>query len=123
MDLGYRDFLGQLLKTFPDQAEDVKAYCDKLRELGGQFPLFHLQLSGPRWLSYQDLKRQGIFNSRMTLQRAIKDRGFSPGILLSSNCRRWSEEEVQKWLLGRPSEPRPDYRRTKYKEVAARGAA
>lgn len=123
MDMGYRDFRGTLLKTFPDEAEDVKCYCDKLRELGEQFPRFHLQLSGPRWLSYEELRQQGIFRSRMTLMRAIQMFGFPPGILLSPNCRRWCEVEVQKWLLSRPSEPRPDYRRTKYKEVAARAAA
>ena len=60
-----------------------------------------------RRLRYADLERLGVVNNRETLQNWIRDRGFPRGQLTGPNSRTWSEAEVQKWLDGRPTNPKP----------------
>jgi predicted DNA-binding transcriptional regulator AlpA len=54
-------------------------------------------------LRFPDLIARGLFNSRMTLKRAIDTQGFPPGILITPNARAWEEAEVDAWLASRPS--------------------
>lgn len=53
-------------------------------------------------LRFADLKARGIFGSRMTLWRAIKQRGFPQPIKLSAGCNAWPEAEVDAWIASRP---------------------
>ena len=50
---------------------------------------------------FNDLKRHGIVNNRMTLWRWIKDQGFPEGVLLGPNSRAWLVQEVHSWLENR----------------------
>jgi len=54
-------------------------------------------------LRFPDLVARGIFNSRMTLKRAIDAQDFPPGILLTPNSRAWREDEVEAWIASRPA--------------------
>jgi predicted DNA-binding transcriptional regulator AlpA len=56
-----------------------------------------------RMLRFPDLIARGLFNSRMTLKRAIDAQGFPPGILITPNARAWDETEIDAWLANRPS--------------------
>jgi predicted DNA-binding transcriptional regulator AlpA len=56
-----------------------------------------------RLLRYKDLHEMGIAGSRPTLDRNIKNLGFPPGRLLSPNVRVWTEEEVEAWIVSRPT--------------------
>jgi hypothetical protein len=68
---------------------------------------------------------QKPFGSAASLRRAIQDRGFPPGRLLSANVRVWAVSEVRAWLDALPSEPQPKpqlerhYRRGATKSEAA----
>jgi hypothetical protein len=55
-------------------------------------------MSIPRLLAYSDLEQSGIVNNRTQLSRNIKDLGFPEGFLISSNARRWTEDEVSEWV-------------------------
>jgi hypothetical protein len=59
------------------------------------------------WLSFDDLRRAGIVDSRKTLpdwQRDPRVR-FPLGRLLAPNTRRWSKRhEIDPWLASRPIE-------------------
>jgi predicted DNA-binding transcriptional regulator AlpA len=55
-------------------------------------------MSVPRLLAYSDLEQCGIVNNRTQLSRNIKDLGFPEGFLISSNARRWTEDEVAEWV-------------------------
>jgi predicted DNA-binding transcriptional regulator AlpA len=54
-------------------------------------------------LRFPDLVAIGLFNSRMTLKRAIDSQGFPEGMLLTPNCRAWREDEVEAWVAARPT--------------------
>ena len=54
-------------------------------------------------LRFPDLIARGLFNSRMTLKRAIDTQGFPPGVLITPNARVWSEDEVNAWVASRPA--------------------
>lgn len=54
-------------------------------------------------LRFPDLVAIGVFNSRMTLKRAINSQGFPAGVLLTPNCRVWREDEVDAWIATRPT--------------------
>jgi predicted DNA-binding transcriptional regulator AlpA len=56
-----------------------------------------------RLLRFPDLIARGLFNSRMTLKRAIDTQGFPPGVLITPNARAWSEDEVNAWVASRPA--------------------
>jgi all-trans-retinol 13,14-reductase len=43
---GYDNFVKQLVKFFPDEEENLKAYCNKLIETCNSFPLYNLQNTG-----------------------------------------------------------------------------
>ena len=58
-----------------------------------------------RLLRFPDLIARGLFNSRMTLKRAIDTQGFPPGVLITPNARAWGEDEVNAWT--RPQKGRP----------------
>ena len=58
-------------------------------------------------LRYRDLKERGVVKNRPTLQNWIRDRGFPPGQLTGPNSRTWGEAEVEAWLAGRPTAPKP----------------
>jgi hypothetical protein len=55
-------------------------------------------MSVPRLLAYSDLEQCGIVNNRTQLSRNIKYLGFPEGFLISSNARRWTEDEVAEWV-------------------------
>lgn len=61
-------------------------------------------MSSQKWLTYRDLKERGIFNSRMTLSRAVETLGFPRGRLITPNSRKWPEDEVVSWIACRPEE-------------------
>ena len=54
-------------------------------------------------IDYSDLVDRRIFNSRMSLKRAIDDQGFPPGRLITPNRRVWDEAEVAAWVESRPT--------------------
>jgi hypothetical protein len=59
------------------------------------------------WLSFDDLKRAGIVNSRKTLREWQRDTriNFPPGKLLAPSTRRWSKQhDIDPWLESRPVE-------------------
>ena len=56
-----------------------------------------------RLLRFPDLIARGLFNSRMTLKRAIDTQGFPPGVLITPNARAWGEDEVNAWVASRPA--------------------
>jgi predicted DNA-binding transcriptional regulator AlpA len=58
------------------------------------------------YVDYHGLVSKGVFNSRMTLWRAIRDHGFPPGILITPNRRAWTEDEVGAWIALRPTAPK-----------------
>jgi predicted DNA-binding transcriptional regulator AlpA len=66
-----------------------------------------------KWIRYNDLVAKGVFNSRMTLKRAIDDQDFPPGVLITPNARVWDEAEVDAWIAARPSARKPSTRKTK----------
>jgi hypothetical protein len=53
------------------------------------------------------LIREGVFASRMTLWRAIRDRGFPAGVLITPSRRVWDEHEVKAWISSRPTAKKP----------------
>jgi predicted DNA-binding transcriptional regulator AlpA len=61
-------------------------------------------------IHYADLVAKGIVNSRMTLKRIIDNQGFPPGIRVTPNSRAWIEEDVDAWIVGRPSARKPSTR-------------
>jgi Prophage CP4-57 regulatory protein (AlpA) len=54
-----------------------------------------------------ELIKRGVFNSRMTLWRAIRDRGFPEGILITPSRRVWREADVDAWIASRPTGKKP----------------
>jgi predicted DNA-binding transcriptional regulator AlpA len=60
-----------------------------------------------KFLDYSDLKERGVAPSRMTHKRMIDNEGFPPGRLISPNRRVWTEEEVEEWLVARPTARKP----------------
>jgi predicted DNA-binding transcriptional regulator AlpA len=56
-----------------------------------------------RLLRFPDLIARGLFNSRMTLKRAIDTQGFPPGVLITPNARAWDEAAIDAWLASRPA--------------------
>ena len=59
------------------------------------------------WLSFDDLKRAGIVDSRKTLREWQRDPRirFPLGKLLAPNTRRWNKRsEIDPWLASRPVE-------------------
>jgi hypothetical protein len=59
------------------------------------------------WLSFADLRRAGIVDSRKTLRDWQRDPRvrFPLGKLLAPNTRRWSKQrEIDPWLASRPVE-------------------
>jgi predicted DNA-binding transcriptional regulator AlpA len=54
-------------------------------------------------LRFPDLIARGLFNSRMTLKRAIDTQGFPPGVLITPNARVWDEAAIDAWLASRPA--------------------
>jgi predicted DNA-binding transcriptional regulator AlpA len=68
---------------------------------------------------FPDLVARGIFNSRMTLKRAIDALGFPPGILLTPNSRAWREDEVEAWIASRPAARKASIRKPDPKSTEA----
>ena len=56
----------------------------------------------PTYLRFPDLKKKKIVNSRVQLDKLIRDQGFPPGYWLSANVLAWAEPEVEVWLKTRP---------------------
>jgi len=54
-------------------------------------------------LGFKDFNDMGLFNSPMTMKRAIDNQGFPPGRLVTPNARRWTEDEVTAWIANRPT--------------------
>ena len=65
-----------------------------------------------RLIRYVDLVAKGIVNSRMTLKRLIDNQGFPPGILVTPNSRAWVEDDVDAWVVSRPSARKPSTRKS-----------
>jgi hypothetical protein len=59
------------------------------------------------YLRFRDLKARGIVNNWPTLTNRIKKYGFPPGRLIGPNARAWTEQEVEAWIAGRPTGPKP----------------
>jgi hypothetical protein len=59
-----------------------------------------------RRLRFADLRDLGIVNNRVTLQNWIHKRNFPGGQLTGPNSRTWGEDEVRRWLDGRPTAPK-----------------
>jgi hypothetical protein len=55
-------------------------------------------------IRFRDLKARGIVNNWPSLKNLVEKAGFPPGRMLSSNCRTWTEEEVDEWYRNRPVE-------------------
>ncbi len=43
---GYENFISTLLKDFPDDEDDLRAYCDEIRDICSRFPLYNLRTGG-----------------------------------------------------------------------------
>jgi hypothetical protein len=59
-----------------------------------------------RRLRFADLLERGIIRNRTTLKNWVDQRGFPPGQLTGPNSRTWGEDDVQRWIDARPSEPK-----------------
>ena len=55
----------------------------------------------PALLSFADLKRCGLFNSRSSLSRARKFRRFPSPIRINSQAARYAKVDVEAWLRDR----------------------
>jgi predicted DNA-binding transcriptional regulator AlpA len=55
----------------------------------------------PRYLDFKDLQSAGIVGNRTQLSRLITKYAFPQGFLLTSNARRWAEEDVAAWVDAR----------------------
>ena len=71
-----------------------------------------------KWIRYTDLVAKGVFNSRMTLKRAIDAQDFPPGVLITPNARVWDEAEVDAWIAARPAARKPSTRQVKSQSSA-----
>jgi predicted DNA-binding transcriptional regulator AlpA len=60
-----------------------------------------------KWLRFKDLVSNGIVSSRMTLLRLIEHEGFPEGVLISPNARAWDQEQVDAWIVRRPTVRKP----------------
>jgi hypothetical protein len=58
-------------------------------------------------LRYSDLKERGIVNNRVTLKGWIQRIGFPEGQMTGPNTRTWGEDEVEDWLVSRPTAAKP----------------
>jgi hypothetical protein len=52
---------------------------------------------------YKHLKAAHIFESRMTLKRAVDEGRFAPGRMITPNVRGWTDAEVEALLENSPS--------------------
>lgn len=43
---GYENFIGHLVKDFPEEENAITAYCDKIKEMCSKFPLYNLETGG-----------------------------------------------------------------------------
>ena len=67
---------------------------------------------------FSDLKAAGLFNSRMTLDRAIARGAFPTGrVLPGGNTRIWTDEEIYETLAECSTEKLPDRRPAKRKSA------
>ena len=74
---------------------------------------------------FADLKAAGLFNSRMTLDRAIARGDFAPGRLMG-NCRIWTSAEILELLARCPTDKQVGPKRPKLKasrEASSEAAA
>ncbi len=60
------------------------------------------------FLTFDDLRESGLFNSLMTLRRAIATQGFPTGFLVTPNRRLWKSLDVQNWIETRPTAARAE---------------
>jgi hypothetical protein len=58
----------------------------------------------PVFVRFHDLRAAGIVSNWPQLYNLIDDYGFPAGVMLSPNCRVWNVEDVQSWLVSRPTE-------------------
>ena len=58
-----------------------------------------------RLVRFPYLQERGIADHRAQVQRLVKDHGFPPGFLLSSNVRVWEVADVEGWLARRRDAP------------------
>jgi predicted DNA-binding transcriptional regulator AlpA len=64
-----------------------------------------------KWLRFPDLVEKGVVQSKQTLQRLIDKEGFPPGVMITPNARSWSEDDIDNWILARPTARKTDYSR------------
>jgi predicted DNA-binding transcriptional regulator AlpA len=55
-----------------------------------------------RLLSFKELQARGIIGNWPMLKRRIEQDDFPVGRMIGPNTRRWTEEEVEKWIKSRP---------------------
>jgi hypothetical protein len=55
-----------------------------------------------RLLSFKDLREREIIGNWPMLKRRIANDDFPVGRMIGPNTRRWTEEEVEKWIKSRP---------------------
>jgi predicted DNA-binding transcriptional regulator AlpA len=63
-------------------------------------------------LRFRDLKARGIAANWTTLYRMMREDGFPPAIMLSSQVRAWRETDIEEWIESRPRVSPPLARRT-----------
>ncbi|PPD24999.1 MAG: hypothetical protein CTY30_00840 [Methylocystis sp.] len=57
-----------------------------------------------KFLDAKDLIAMGLFGSKMTLWRAIKEGRFPPGRMVSANRRKWTADEIENYVNACPTE-------------------
>ena len=54
-------------------------------------------------IRFRDLQALGIVENWPQLKRLVDKHGFPTGMYLGPNSRAWFEDEVNAWLLARPT--------------------
>lgn len=62
---GYENFIGTLIKDFPEEEKVIRTYCDKLQEMCDNFPLYRLKQSKPYYdnIEFFQVQAKGFINS------------------------------------------------------------
>jgi predicted DNA-binding transcriptional regulator AlpA len=69
-----------------------------LRIFGKTRPPQAIQITGPRVLTYEDLRQKGICYSKTYLRRLYESDRFPKPFKLSARKLVWRESEIESWL-------------------------